>query len=455
MSTLEREAAPKNVLLILTDQHQADALGCVDPSYETPNLDDLARKGVRFTEAYCASGQCTPSRAAMMAGRYPHELGVLQIGHALPSSADTVGKVFESAGYQTAYFGKWHLYSPREEHGFQVTDYRTDGIDHGSIDPSEESRQAEDALAAARLLNYLHDLDTNRPFFAVISWHAPHPPFRNISPYSDRIPLESMPVPKSFTLDDLSTKPPWQKARATRGESHLTEDIVRSDAKAYRSQVAYVDWNVGRIVDALRQKGVLDKTVLAFTADHGDMQGAHRLRYKGVVPYQELYRVPFILCDPDQEKGQLSSRLVSTVSLPATLVDCAGLPVPKSYSGPSLRPLLERGKAPWEDRVFIQHWRAYWGFHPFVGVITPEWKFVKYLLDREETELYSRLDDPLELRNLSRDPTYRATEQHLLALLRQWWHETGALSTPPDQVRDGGWKTAITEEEWSILTQDL
>lgn len=445
----------KNVLVIMTDQHQADALGCVDPSYETPNLDELARKGVRFAEAYCASGQCTPSRAAMMAGQYPHELGVLQIGHALPPGAETVGKVFERSGYQTAYFGKWHLYASLQDHGFQVTDYATDGISHGAIDPLEDSRQAQDARATAQLLNYLDGLDLSRPFLAVISWHAPHPPFRNIPPYSERISEQEMPIPPSYRLDDLASKPAWQQARAATGESRLTEAIVRADAKAYRSQVAYADWNVGRILDVLQRKGVSDNTVVAFTADHGDMQGAHRLRLKGVVPYQELYRVPLVLFDPEANNGRVSTHLVSTVSLPATLLSCAGLESPPAYSGPSLRPLLDSATAPWDDRVFIQHWRAYWGFHPFVGVVTPEWKFVTYLLDQGEAELYSRVDDPLELHNRAHDPRYGAVRGELLALVREWWHGTGGLSVAPLRVRDGTWDTTISTQEWATLTRAL
>lgn len=435
----------------MTDQQQADALGCVDPSYETPNLDELARQGVRFAEAYCASGQCTPSRAALMAGQYPHELGVLQIGHVLPPSAETVGKVFERSGYQTAYFGKWHLYASLHDHGFQVTDYVTDGISHGAIDPSEDSRQAQDARATAQLLNYLDRLDMSRPFMAVISWYAPHPPFRNIPPYSERLSEQDMPIPESYARDDLSTKPAWQQARAAKGESQLTEAIVRADAKAYRSQVAYADWNVGRILEVLQRKGVADTTVVAFTADHGDMQGAHRLRLKGVVPYQELYRVPLIVVDPEASNGRVSTQLVSTVSLPATLVSCAGLQTPTAYSGPSLRPILVNATAPWDDRVFIQHWRAYWGFHPFVGVVTPTWKFVTYLLDRGEEELYSRVDDPLELRNRAHDPQYAAVRSELLAVVREWWRATGGLAVTPICVKDRNWNTDISDQDWATL----
>ncbi len=429
----------QNVVLIVTDQQQAQALGCVNSSYKTPNLDKLAARGVRFSHNYCASGQCTPSRAAMMTGCYPHEVGVLQIGHALSQQYRTIGKHFREAGYHTAYFGKWHLFADIKDHGFDTIDYREDGVDHGTIDPSEQTQQGLDARATAKALNFLSEVSDQQPFFLVISWYAPHPPFRAIDPYVDQFSLEDMPVPVSFYQDDLSSKPSWQKIRAAYGESLLTEEQVREDARNYRSQVSYLDWNVGRVLDILEQRRIIDRTVVVFTTDHGDMQGSHRLRYKGVLSYEELYRIPLIIYDPNRNPARkVISDLVSNVSLPATLAELAGLPVPEKFHGASLVDKLTAQEISGEQMIYIEHWKAYWGFHPLRGLITPHWKYVYYFEDKAE-ELYDREDDPHELVNQADNPSYQDIKTDLRVQVDDWWSRTGGLTVKPIEVKTAGW----------------
>ncbi len=375
----------------------------------------------------------------MMTGRYPHEVGVYQIGHALSPRYSSVGKVFSDAGYRTAYFGKWHLFSPQTEHGFTTVDYKEDGVDHGSIDPNENTQQGLDARATAQALNFLSEIPSSQPYFLVISWYAPHPPFRAINPYIEYFPLDSMPVPQSFYDDDLSTKPAWQKARASEGESFLNEELVRKDAQAYRSQIAYMDWNVGRIMDVLRRRGFLENTVVVFTSDHGDMQGCHRLRYKGVLPYDELYRTPLIIYDPSRMPLRKIIRdMVSNVSLPATLLELAKLSVPESFHGASLLPKILSDKTEGEQIIYIEHWRAYWGFHPFRGVVTPQWKYVYYFEDHVE-ELYDRQNDRNELTNQADNPLFSRQKTLLRRRVDKWWEDTGGTQVQPIEVKTAGW----------------
>ena len=426
-----------NVVVILTDQQQAQALGYVNSSYLTPNLDALAAKGVSFSHYYSCSAQCTPSRAAMMTGHYPHEVGVYQIGHALSPRYSTVGKTFLNAGYRTAYFGKWHLFSPETEHGFMIVDYKNNGVAHGSIDPNENTQQGMDARTTAKALNFLSEVSSDRPFFLVISWYAPHPPFRDIAPYSDHFLSDRMAVPQSFYDDDLSTKPSWQAVRASQGESLLTEELVRADARAYRSQVAYMDWNVGRVLDTVQRRGLAKNTVIVFTSDHGDMQGSHRLRYKGVLPYEELYRIPLIIYAPDWvPPRKIVPDMASNVSLSATLLELAQLSVPASFHGPSLVPKILADKSEGDQTVFIEHWRAYWGYHPFRGIVTPEWKYVYYFKDDVE-EMYDRKHDPDEITNEARNPRYVQLKSVLRSRVDEWWERTGGTRTQPIKVQTG------------------
>lgn len=434
--------ARQNILLILTDQQQAQALGCVNPSFSTPNLDRLAAEGVRFSNAIAASGQCTPSRASLMTGLYPHQVGVLRIGHQLDPALDSVGKVFRRNGYETAYFGKWHLYTPLEAHGYDITQWRNDGVDPGGPwHGAERSETAADAGPIAMTLNYLEDYDGDKPFFLITSWNTPHPPFEFVEPFTERFPRDEMPVPDSFYKDDLSTKPKWQQERASNGESLLTEDIVRRDGQAYRTMVAHLDWNVGRILDVLERKGLAERTSIMFTTDHGDMQGAHRLRLKGVIPYKELYNVPLIMRTPGRESmRKVIEDLVVNTAVPGTLMELAGINIPEQFEGGSLVPLLGRTERPEDEMVFFEHYQAYWGFYPFRGVQTREWKYVFYYEHGVE-EMYDLVDDPDENINVADKPSAAAAKGRLRQAVDEWWNSTPSrepLLDPKETWGSGG-----------------
>jgi arylsulfatase len=431
-----------NVLWIMTDQQMSRAFGCLDDSYRTPNMDKLVRRSVRFDKHITAAAQCTPARATWMTGRYPHQVGVNQLGHALSAQQRSVGQEFRAAGYETAYFGKWHLYTSLQEHGFDIVDCPTEGyLDFGGGDEDDARAWSHaDGIATAQALHYLDHCAGERPFFAVVSWNMPHPnirdiPFELIGRYADHYPLEQMPVPRSFYEDDLSSKPPHQQERAAL--EPMDEAAIREDAQKYRTMLELVDWNLGRIMEMLEKRGHLDNTVILYTSDHGDMQGAHRLRLKGVVPYKELYEVPLLLSIPGcAANGEVVRRLTSSASVPGTLLDAAGLPVPASFEGGSLLPLLEspdRMEANDEDFVFIEHYKAYWGFHPFRGIQTGRWKYV-YYYNEDREEMYDLVNDPDELRNCAQQSEHASVKQELRGRVDVWWEETGALSVEPVKV---------------------
>ncbi|WP_167859027.1 sulfatase family protein [Paenibacillus cymbidii] len=436
-----------NLLWIMTDQQQSRAIGCLDASYKTPNLDALAACSIRFDKHITTCAQCTPSRATWMTGRFPHQVGVNQLGHALSADQPTVAKELLKAGYETAYFGKWHLHTPLDEHGFTVTDGPVgDDLDYGGGNAEDERAYSHiDAVTTAKAMNYLRRIDGNKPFFAVVSWNSPHPgdgPFELIGRFANEYPLESMPVPASFTSDDLSKKPAHQLARATIGESALDERTVRVDAQKYRTMIQLMDWHLGRILELLEQRGLRENTVILFTSDHGDLQGAHRLRLKGVVPYKELYEVPLLLHIPGRsDNSGVVHRLTSSAAVPGTLLDIAGVKIPSSFEGGSLLPLIDSAESmsvQENDFVFFEHYRAYWGFHPFRGIQTPAWKYIYYYHDNWE-EMYHLAEDPDEVRNQADDPRWAQIKAQLRRLVDDWWEETGALSVEPIKVQLKGY----------------
>ena len=462
--------AHRNVIFITSDQQQVGAMGGVDPSYVTPHLDALAQRGVRFTHAISTSAQCTPARASWETGLYPHEVGVNQIGHALRPDLPMVAKEFVKAGYATAHFGKWHLFTHRSRCGYEVTEYPTDGVDLPKIDMSQGDRwSVRDAGATAQAIRYIRDAG-ERPFFLALSYYCPHPgstKFELIDAYRDLYPLDEMPVPGSFYEDDLSTKPAFQRERADSPECCLTEEQVRIDAQKYRTMVTYLDSNVGRVLAELESKGILQDTAVVFSSDHGDLQGAHQLRLKGVVPYRELYNVPLIVVDPDAGvRGDVSDRLVSSASVPGTLLKLAGLPVPAAFAGGVL-PYAEAqcgaggsdalgdasvadgvagepGDAGIGEHVFFEHYKAYWGFHPFYGIQTHKWKYVYYYQEDME-EMYDLVADPDELVNVAGTASAAELKAVLRSRVSAWWQDTGALSVEPIKARDigGSWGALV------------
>lgn len=430
-----------NVLFIMTDQQQSTAMGCADSSFVTPNIDRLAASGIRFTSAISTSAQCTPSRAALQTGRYPHQLGVNQIGHVLDPGDTTVGQAFADEGYETAYFGKWHLGPiPLQEYGYEITDYRTEGADFQYANEKKGFHSYNDSLTTQMALNYLQDIgamdrEQRRPFFLTVSWYMPHPnapedgPFETIEAFASQYPEEQMPVPASYHVDDLSTKPSFQQERAGMAECSLSEETVRRDAAKYRTMVSAMDAHLGRLLDELERQGLAEQTVIVFTSDHGDMQGAHRLRLKGVLPYKELYGVPLLMRLPDASPAVVD-RLVSTAAVPGTLIAAAGLDVPPSFEGGSLMEAMRPHDTGNEEVVFFEHYKAYWGYHPFRGIQTDRWKYVYYYVEDEE-EMYDLHQDPDELCSIHTDPAVVEVKQKLRSEVDAWWQRTGALTREP------------------------
>jgi choline-sulfatase len=435
-----------NVMMIMTDQQRVDAMSCVDDGYRTPNLDALAQSGVRFTGAISTSAQCTPSRATWMTGKHPHQLGVNQIGHILDPQEWGIAKEFTKNGYETAYFGKWHLGLSPADHDFQITDYRTDGIELGHVNPDPRYHSHKDAVNTTKAINYLEDHKGETPFFLTVSWYMPHPnvpkgqPFEGIAAYEASYPSSEMPVPTSFYQDDLSSKPPHQSERSQMEQSLVDEEMIRGDASRYRSMISLMDWNLGRLMEKLKTKGLLERTVILFTSDHGDLQGAHRLRLKGVVPYRELYNVPMIVYVPGlKPKRKVIDDLVSSAAVPGTLLEGAGLTVPLCFEGGSFLKHMDEDYVPDnQEMVFFEHYKAYWGYHPFRGVQTRNWKYVYYYEEGQE-EMYDLQNDPAEIRNIAGQPEAESARKSLRHSVDEWWAATGGMSRKPIENKESKW----------------
>lgn len=432
----ERQAAPPDarrasaqggtarpdVIILLTDQQRGDAFGAAGAAdLRTPAMDALARRGVAFTRAFAPTPQCSPSRAALLTGRYPHRTGVMGntggrgqpagMSPPLDPSLPTLGRVFAAAGYETAYFGKWHLGGNPGAYGFESHDSSVD-------DPTLARRVVE--FARQRRAG-----GTRRPLLLVVSWLNPHDIYHVLAAAPpDARALAAAILPANL-VDDLRHKPLPQRRylEEDQGKPYVGADagVWRRYRAFYNGLIETVDREMGSVVGGLGTREVPAITV--FSTDHGDLGGAHGLPYKGPAMYEELIRIPFVISWPGRIEAARSDALVSLIDLLPTLCDLAGVAPPEGIDGLSLRPVLERRSAGVRETVFgeyygKQSWRV-----PIRMARTARWKYVRYLGDGEE--LYDLIADPGELRNLATEPAAASERARLSREVDEWMRRTG------------------------------
>lgn len=412
-----------NILYVFTDQQCAGAMSCAgNADLRTPAMDSLARSGVRFDLAYCTYPLCSPSRASMFTGMMPHEVGIN--GNEQPIAESfrprELAHVLSRAGYECAYGGKWHVpeISIPEGHGFR------------SICRFSDWELTDSCI---EFIRQPHE----RPFFLVASYDNPH----NICEWSrqqtlpwgpiEDVPTELCPnLPANYALPAYEPEA-IQAERMPRPRSifrgaSLTDDDWRHYLHAYYRMVEKVDVEIGRVLDALRQTGLMEQTLVIFSSDHGDGLAAHRWNQKSVL-YEESVRVPFILSWEGRVRAGLVDRqhLVSNgLDLYPTICDYAGVEPPGGLPGLSLRPLAEgRQDTGWRDHLVVETL-----FGPEIGglgtcgrmVRTARYKYVMYSWGKHREQLIDLEADPGEMVNLAVEARHSDVLAEHRELLANW-----------------------------------
>ncbi len=387
-----------NIVVVLTDQQRLDTIAAMGNrlGVATPAMDALVREGVTFTNAFCASPVCGPSRATIMTGLYPSQTGVhANLGPCQPlsSSKTTIANRMQEIGYETAYHGKWHL-------GGHLPDY---GWEHAF-----ESGYDDTTLTAACQF-YRRDWMVNkRPFFQVVSFLNPHDLY-----FFDPLEIPSdIGQPWIGQDDPLTNKPQPQKHYSSR-------DWPQSKWAAYRAFygkcLQRADASVGELMHQLRCSGFAHNTWVIFASDHGDQSGENGLAFKGPWMYDGVLRVPMIVVPPrtrfvgkgkgdvtdERFEGRVCDAMVSLTDIVPTVLDLGGAPAAAELSGRSLIPHVKAGheKAKGHDAVFAEWHQSGKYVTPIRTVRTSQWKYNHYLSFGEE--LYDLATDPKELTNLA------------------------------------------------------
>ncbi|MCX6953359.1 MAG: sulfatase [Verrucomicrobia bacterium] len=413
-----------NFLFVYTDDQRWDAMGVVQremgergryPWFTTPAMDRIAAEGVRFRNAFVTLSLCAPSRAAFLTGRYNHLNGVANNHTPFPETSVTHATLLRAAGYTTGYIGKWHMGSQRGQRpGF---DYSASFVGQGRyVDcPIEVNGEVTpsngwvDDVSTDYAIAFMKQ-HRDQPFSLVVGFKACHgpttPPERAANRFAGakarRVPNLGLRAPFRDEADIPATK----AAPADGNDVAVNLNYFRC--------VSAADDNLGRLLDALDQLGLAQDTVVVFTSDNGYYQGEHSLGDKRSL-YDESLRIPMIVRYPRAfPKGGVTDAMVLNVDLAPTLLDFAGVAVPKEMQGRSWRPLFTSAGpvagAPWRSAFFCEYFQeaGYPNTPTMTAVRTTDAKLIKYTGHDDWTELFDLAADPYETKNLARDPSRAA-----------------------------------------------
>jgi len=338
-----------NIILIQSDSMDGRAMSCCrHPAVRTPNFDRLAERGVLFSQTYCNSPQCVPSRASMWSGRHVHEVGAWNNYQGLSPETPTFATHLAEAGYDTIVLGRTDHLSGGHTLLARLSAW-TRSVPGGPlfIKPRPEPRTLDTRGIRTRRTDWktleeaerhLAQANPEIPFFLHVGFAHPHPGGGfNATPELLKSVDRSRIAPPSFTMPTHPAMRYMTEAKACDGE--FTEAEVREIRRHYFAMVAEVDAMVGRLLDAVDEAGLADRTWIIYCSDHGEMNMEHRQWLKNAM-YEGSARVPLIVAGPDARKGVAADQLVSLIDLFPTLMDMAGAPHPTRLSGRSLMPLL-------------------------------------------------------------------------------------------------------------------
>ncbi len=504
-----------NVLFIMSDDHTAQAVGAyatvLKPLNPTPTLDKLAAEGITFDNAFCVNSICTPSRACIITGQYPHVNGVFDLGGRVKPENQTLPILFRQAGYQTAMIGKWHLKAKPNFDYYKVlpgqgkyfdTQFRIQGAKPWPKNTvTHTGEHSSDAITDSTLKWFKTKRDPNKPFFVCHQFKAPHDYFENAPRYQKY--LANVEIPEPPTLYDV---PSSFGSIATRGyKDELTPHIGTSIGKrnlrrsyavdlkqrfpeelpanydvaklserettrlAYQAYlrkylrcVKGVDDNLERLFDYLKAEGLYDNTVIIYTGDQGFWLGENDYQDKRWA-YDPSMRMPFIVRYPKTIKaGTRSDAIVENVDYPALMLDFASIPAPGSMQGRSFKSICETGREPegWKQAAYYRYW-MHMAHHDNPGVLAIRNKTHKLIYyygcnydggyrTPPGWELYDLKKDSAEINNVYDDPAYAPVRDRLkkqLAALRENVGDDGSHYPAAEKVLQEFWDYDSVDRE--------
>ncbi|MCA9246030.1 MAG: sulfatase [Planctomycetales bacterium] len=426
---------PFNVLIISTDEHHFGTLGCYGGTIVgTPNIDSIARRGALCTSFYATTPVCSPSRAALVSGRYPQKTPVVTNDVPMDDSIVTFAEVLRRRGYATGFAGKWHLdgpgkpqWAPERQFGFtdnrfmfnrghwkklidtpagpRVGAHDKKGHPNYDLNGADEKTFSTDWLCQ-KAIDFIHEHHAG-PFCYMLSLPDPHGPNTVRAPYDTMYDDVEVPIPVSLKAGGNEV-PQWGRP------SGVSPAQLRRIMPQYFGMVKCIDDGVGRILAALGDRELLDRTIVVFTSDHGDLCGEHGRLNKGV-PYEGSARIPFLIAAPGAiEPGTVIDEALACVDFLPTLMALLETPLSLPVDGRDASPLFKGEHPSWDDTAFLRSTPR----QPWLCAVTQQYKLVfsaagdPWFIDVQ--------NDPAELTNLFHRPEHAERIRQLTTRLREY-----------------------------------
>lgn len=457
-------AKPLNVVFILSDDHRYDVMSFLGhPWVETPAMDSLARDGVYFENAMVTTSLCSPSRASILTGQYMHNHGVVDNNVLTPEGTKFFPQYLQSAGYQTAYFGKWHMggHSDAPRPGFdrwvsfrgQGHYYPPEHLKKWSLNVDGKS-VPQKGYITDELTDYAIDwLDTSvkksdKPFFMYLSHKGVHGMFHPAERHAGRYVGKSLPKPKTMddTPENYKDKPMWLKNQ--RNSWHGVDFAYHQDTdiaehyRLYCEALLSVDESIARVRQWLDDNGLAENTMVMYMGDNGFQWGEHGLIDKRTA-YEASIRVPLVgVCPKLWKSGTVVKEVVANIDIGPTSLEAAGLQPPTHMDGQSFLQLAS-GKMPasdWRQNILYEY---YWEYNfpqtpTTFALRTPQYKFIQYHGIWDIDELYDMQNDPHEEHNLIFSPKHQQQITKMRADLHQILEDSEANRVPFSHKRRMG-----------------
>jgi arylsulfatase A-like enzyme len=474
---LIKGAKPRNVIFILADDHRFDFMGFTGkvPWLKTPAMDRLANEGAYFKNAFVTTALCSPSRASILTGLYSHTHKVVDNQAPLPDDLIFFPQYLQQAGYQTSFFGKWHMGndSDKPRPGFNHWEsFKGQGVYYNpTLNINGQQVSYNDSTYISDLLtqdavDWLEHRDRQKPFFLYLSHKAVHADFMPAKRHRGEYQNESIELPPSFRTSDSQVKgkkainesierevskneplkgeayygkgrtPDWQKMQreSWHGVDYMYHGGISFSEfyKRYCETLLGVDESVGAILDYLDKNGLAEETLVIYMGDNGFSFGEHGLIDKRHF-YEESVKVPFLIRCPELFGGsQTMEPMIQNIDVAPTILAAAGIEKPAHFQGQSILPLLQEKKYSWRDKIFYEY---YWEYDfpqtpTMHGVRTDRYKLIRYHGIWDTNEFYDLQEDPDEMNNLIASPEHQVLIETLTNDIYDWLESTHGMQIP-------------------------
>lgn len=449
-----QDKKPPNIVFFFTDDQTTSTLGCYgNPIVQTPNIDGLAARGTRFTNATVCQSICWVSRTTILSGLTGRSYGTPgDPEQTRTDAAETLySDLLRGAGYRTGYFGKWHAKMPKGyDPAAHFDEFEAIGRNPYYKKQPDGSLRHETEVIVDRGIEFIQNQPKDKPFALNMWFNACH------AEDGDRRPgIGHFPWPRAVDgmyeniemyrprLDDpaiFEAQPDFLKTTINRERYFWrwnTEEKYQTNMRAYLRMVSGIDGVIGRFMAELEKQGLADNTIIVYSADNGYYMGNRGFTGKWS-HYDEALRVPLIVADPrvdEQHRGQVIAATAQNLDLSATFLDWAGVAVPERYQGRSLKPIVSDAvPADWRDETFHEHFAVRNRIPAFEGLRNGDFKYVRYF-DHDNYEFLHDLKiDPDELVNLAADPKHADT---LTAMRERTTAKVAEYGGPLDPLKPG------------------